>query len=106
MLIAALMYIDRGEEKVRMPYVRTSYFFSAAVCVVLVATALYISFTAVGADYIAGCQPRYLLPLLFPTAYFIGVDGVTTKINKNAMTVAAVSIMSYFFMNNMWATCF
>lgn len=106
MLIAALMYIDRGEEKVRMPYVRTSYFFSAAVCVVLVATALYISFTAVGADYIAGCQPRYLLPLLFPTAYFIGVDGVTTKINKNAMTVVAVSIMSYFFMNNMWATCF
>ena len=39
-------------------------------------------------------------------AYFIGVDGVTTKINKNAMAVAAVSIMSYFFMNNMWATCF
>ena len=106
MLIAALMYIDRGEEKVRMPYVRASYFFSAAVCVVLVATALYISFTAVGADYIAGCQPRYLLPLLFPMAYFIGVDGVTTKINKNAMAVAAVSIMSYFFMNNMWATCF
>ena len=106
MLIAALMYIDRGEEKVRMPYVRASYFFSAAVCVVLVATALYISFTAVGADYIAGCQPRYLLPLLFPMAYFIGVDGVTTKINKNAMAVAAVSIMSYFFMNNMWDTCF
>ena len=67
--------------------------YNAAVCVVLVATALYISFTAVGADYIAGCQPRYLLPLLFPMAYFIGVDGVTTKINKNAMAVAAVSIM-------------
>ena len=30
----------------------------------------------------------------------------STKINKNAMAVAAVSIMSYFFMNNMWATCF
>lgn len=106
MLIAALMYIDRGEEKVRMPYVRVAYFFSAAVCVVLVATALYISFTAVGADYVAGCQPRYLLPILFPTAYFIGVDGITTKINKNVMTVAVIGIMSYIFMNNMWMTCF
>lgn len=106
MLIAALMYIDRGEEKMRVPYVRAAYFFSAAVCVVLVATALYISFTAVGADYVAGCQPRYLLPILFPTAYFIGVDGISTKINKNVMTIAAIGIMTYIFMSNMWTTCF
>lgn len=44
--------------------------------------------------------------VVIPNGIFIGVDGVTTKINKNAMAVAAVSIMSYFFMNNMWATCF
>ena len=73
---------------------------------VLVATALYISFTAVGADYVAGCQPRYLLPILFPTVYFIGVDGISTKINKNVMTIAAIGIMSYIFMSNMWTTCF
>lgn len=32
----------------------------------LTATALYMSFTAVGSDTIAGYQPRYLLPLIFP----------------------------------------
>ena len=106
MLMAVLMYIDRDEKKIKMPCVRGAYFFSAAVCIVLVATALYVSFTEVGANYIAGCQPRYLLPILFPTAYFIGVDGVQTKINKNVMTVVSISIMSYFFMAGMWNTCF
>ena len=102
MLMAVLMYIDRDEKKIKMPCVRGAYFFSAAVCIILVATALYVSFTEVGANYIAGCQPRYLLPILFPTAYFIGVDGVQTKINKNVMTVVSISIMSYFFMAGMW----
>lgn len=106
MLMAVLMYIDRDEKKIKMPCVRGAYFFSAAVCIILVATALYVSFTEVGANYIAGCQPRYLLPILFPTAYFIGVDGVQTKINKNVMTVVSISIMSYFFMAGMWNTCF
>ena len=106
MLMAVLMYIDRDEKKIKMPCVRGAYFFSAAVCIILVATALYVSFTEVGANYIAGCQPRYLLPILFPTADFIGVDGVQTKINKNVMTVVSISIMSYFFMAGMWNTCF
>ena len=100
-------YLDLDyEKKIKMPCVRGAYFFSAAVCIILVATALYVSFTEVGANYIAGCQPRYLLPILFPTAYFIGVDGVQTKINKNVMTVVSISIMSYFFMAGMWNTCF
>ena len=74
--------------------------------ITLMLIAALISFTAVGADYVAGCQPRYLLPILFPTAYFIGVDGISTKINKNVMTIAAIGIMTYIFMSNMWTTCF
>jgi len=41
------------------------------------ATALYIAFTPVGANSIAGCQPRYLLPLLFPTMYLIGSNWIS-----------------------------
>ena len=37
MLMAVLMYIDRDEKKIKMPCVRGAYFFSAAVCIVLVA---------------------------------------------------------------------
>lgn len=36
--------------------------------ITLVCTALYVSFTAVGASTIAGCQARYLIPLLFYAA--------------------------------------
>lgn len=36
------------------------------VSVVLVATALYVSFTPVGYGWVNGCQPRYLIPLIVP----------------------------------------
>ncbi len=42
----------------------------ALLTVLLIATALFISFTPGGADYIAGVQGRYLLPLLFPFFLF------------------------------------
>lgn len=32
----------------------------------LISTALYISFTPVGANGIGGCQPRYIIPLVYP----------------------------------------
>ena len=39
--------------------------------VILVATALYVSFTPVGLGTVNGCQSRYLLPLLVPCLSFI-----------------------------------
>ena len=41
--------------------------------VALVATALYISFTPVGFHTINGCQPRYLLPLIYPFCMAFGL---------------------------------
>lgn len=40
------------------------------ISVVLVATALYVSFTPVGYYTVNGCQPRYLIPLVFPALFF------------------------------------
>ena len=42
------------------------------VTLVLVATSLYVSFTSVASPTVAGCQPRYILPLLFAFLVFIG----------------------------------
>lgn len=39
---------------------------------VLTITSMYISYTAVGASSVSGCQPRYILPVLFPFLFFIG----------------------------------
>lgn len=46
-----------------MKFLSVLLFISSAV---LIASALYISFTPVGAETINGCQPRYLIPLLAP----------------------------------------
>ena len=48
----------------------------------LIATALYISFTAVGSDTISGCQGRYLAPLLLPVLSVIGSGFINNTINR------------------------
>ena len=45
--------------------------FAAVATLYLICTALYISYTAVGAGTVAGVQPRYLVPLLIPAMLFI-----------------------------------
>lgn len=35
----------------------------------IVAAAFYVAYTPVGANYLSGCQSRYVLPILFPIAY-------------------------------------
>ena len=49
---------------------------------ILMATALYIDFTPVGSQYIAGCQSRYIIPLLYPMLSIIGWGGFKNKMNK------------------------
>lgn len=49
----------------------------------LVATAMYISYTEVGASEIAGCQARYIIPLVYPLAAVIGSPKIKNNINKN-----------------------
>ena len=48
----------------------------------LCATAMYISFTAVGADYIGGCQQRYLFPAIFPTLYVLSRIPTKCRVKK------------------------
>lgn len=48
----------------------------------LVATALYVSFTAVGSDVIRGCQGRYLMPLLLPVMSIIGSEFINNTVNR------------------------
>lgn len=67
----------------------SAFFLFGTVC--LVATALYITFTPVGYYTINGCQPRYLLPLLFPAFALIG--NVFTKQMVKPAIVRIVTII-------------
>lgn len=74
-----------------------------AVC--LVATALYITFTPVGSDTIAGCQPRYILPLVFPIMYILGSSKPTGYYTKNWHYFISLSATSFILLATFWTTC-
>ena len=68
-----------------------SVFFAVA----LVCTALYVLFTPVGDKTIAGVQPRYLLPVLFPFLFVIG--GLPFSFLQNIRIKKVIVFLSFFF---------
>ena len=71
---------------------RLSVLGSAFITVCLIATALYVSYNPVASEGIGGCQPRYLLPLVFVVAYCLGSGKIKFVINKrliNSLLLAA-----------------
>lgn len=61
-------FLDRDKEENRqIPwYMKVAAVPLAFISACMVATSMYVVFTAVGADTVSGCQGRYLLPLLCP----------------------------------------
>lgn len=71
----------------------------------IVASAFYVAYTAVGANYIGGCQPRYILPILFPIAYSLRNTYKPIKIKKreifNFIIISLCTIvLVYLLFNN------
>ena len=76
------------------------------ITVALIATALYVSFTAVGSETIAGCQPRYQIPLLFCTLVFLGSHRFAWPREfdnrKTVYNLAILGLMSFVYMIGLW----
>jgi len=68
----------------------------------LTATSMYILFTRVGAGYISGMQPRYIIPILFPFAAIVGGFKINNNINKSAYTCIVFGIMCFMLLNSAW----
>lgn len=64
------------------------------VSLILVATSLYVSFTPVGHPTVNGCQPRYIIPLLFPLLVFIGSKKLGFDFSGRREAVYNMSVMS------------
>ncbi len=64
-------------------------------CVVLVATSMYVAFTPVGSDSIAGCQARYILPVALPlfTAFCSSVQRRSHGLSYEYWIMPAISVM-------------
>ena len=64
----------------------------------MVATSMYISFTPVGKNDISGCQPRYLIPLIFPAMLLIGSGRIRNGANRaayNGILFAVLGCVSF-----------
>jgi len=74
--------------------------------IVLVATALYISFTPLMHLTINGCQYRYILPIIFVTLYSFFSVRVTipNKIKCNTMMITSI-VMSFVFLGGIYNLC-
>ncbi len=67
--------------------------------VVLISTALYVSFTAVGSDVISGCQQRYLMPLLYPVCYFVFNIKIENKSNMNILYILGIVLLFFILIS-------
>ena len=74
--------------------------------IVLVITALYISYTPVGAHTVNGVQARYMIPALFPFLYFIGENAmeVSDEVKGRVYSMCTIG-MSIIALNTIY-TCF
>ena len=71
------------------------------ITLILVETSLYVSFTAVASPTVAGCQPRYILPLVFAFLVLIGPRSwrLSAKISRtplyNGLILAIMVLLNY-----------
>lgn len=76
--------------------------FLCLVTVILSSVALYMSFTAVGLDTVAGMQPRYMLPLVFPACALVLNVPHAWRIRERILSGVALSVSSLYLLAYTW----
>ena len=75
----------------------------------LCAVTMYISFTPVGANIVAGCQGRYLLPVIFPTVYVLSriptKKCIADKLGRNNVYLVACAGLLLINLFCIWKGC-
>ena len=78
--------------------------FTCLLGVAVIATSFYLAFSPVFASTVHGCQPRYILPLLMPFLFSIGVDGtiIACKINRKKLAMSVLMLSTLVYMLSYW----
>ena len=104
-ILIAVAVMDHKGENCTKPMIRISGVVASFGAAVMCATAMYISFTPVGAEHIAGCQGRYLLPMVFPFLMSIAPGKVKHEINPNVFAIVPLMGLSFTFLYNIYKLC-
>lgn len=70
----------------------------------LATTALYFSYTPVGSTSVAGMQPRYLLPLVFPFCFFVIRVPLRKGISDRLLSLSTVALSGLYLLWDFWQT--
>jgi uncharacterized membrane protein len=104
LLLIIVVLTDKHERDKYVTNIRTRLAVVSAcfITVCLVATALYIAFTAVGLDTVMGCQPRYILPVVFPACFILGSCKIVNNINRAFYNNAVLAVSSFILLQGAW----
>jgi uncharacterized membrane protein len=102
MTIAVVAFLDKSGDRKRIMPIRIGAIVGAIGGILIVATTFYLVFTPVGANTIAGCQYRYILPTLIPFLYFIVPEGIGSSAKKNWLANVSAFIMSTTLIYNIY----
>lgn len=98
--LCSISFIDSNQTSMSLISVKSRIWtcFIVFITIVLIASALYVSFTPVGSSSIAGVQPRYLLPLFYPIFLFI-LNSNIISYNKNISFITSVLSSGVLFIS-------
>ena len=101
LILYVLSFIDRGDSSQEgMVKVRIAGLLGVVLAVMIVATALYVSYTPVAAASPQGVQVRYLFPVLLPFFMLIGADKISYRGSKRLITMIALAVFAGAFLRN------
>lgn len=87
----------KGSNVIRITTIGTTL-----LAIVLTASALYVAFTPVGHSTVFGCQPRYLLPLIYPTLAVLGTGRFVNPIKKVYYNAVMIIGINGYLLANIW----
>lgn len=102
LLLTALS--DRDGKKAKTVITWLGGMIGAAGGVAVVAFTFYLSYTPVGYYTVLGCQSRYLLPIVFPFLYMIGIDHFRNPVRRDIYNAIPLLVMacSFVLYTGMW----
>lgn len=103
-LLLIVAFTDKNAEDSWKEYnkVKIAMIVLVMMIIILIATALYISFTPVALETINGCQPRYLIPLMFGFFALIGSNKWKNKLSLKIYNSAAMAMVAALLLANAW----
>ena len=100
-LLAVTVFTDKNAYDaplVRRPWAHIWPILVSVGLVLIAEASMYIAFTPVGADTIAGAQFRYVIPAILPAALFIGSGKMENRMDRgwyNGLVLAAAAFVNF-----------